>query len=126
MLCSIWVKLQLRDCQHSIVELVARLVRVPGFAIAAASRALMGENGPAWVKAERKRMKRLVMKYMFVRECFGAVFFPLFGMLCRSRVIEKRDPEFIDLFIVFILSKRYNHIVHHLVLYKQFFCLIDD
>lgn len=69
------MKLQLRDCQHSPVEFVARLVRV-GFEIAAASRALMGENGLAWVKAERKRMKRLVMKYMFVRECFDAFFFP--------------------------------------------------
>lgn len=48
-------------------------------------------------------------------------FFPLFGMLCRSRVIEKRDPEFIDLFIAFILSKWYNHIVHHLVLDRHFF-----
>lgn len=57
--------------------------------------------------------------------CFDAVF-SLCGMLCRSRVIEKRDPEFIDLYIAFILSKWYNHIVHNLVLYNQFFCLIDD
>lgn len=64
MLSSIWVKLQLRDFQHSL-ELVARLMRV-GFVIAA-SRALMGENGLAWVEAERNRIKRLVMKFMFVR-----------------------------------------------------------
>ncbi len=64
MLPSIWEKLQLRDFQHSL-ELVARLVRV-GFVIAA-SRTLMGENGLAWVKAKRERVKRLAMNFMFVR-----------------------------------------------------------